>query len=63
MSRALGEQDGSHHDIFKCVTNAKCPVFMLDDSVANTNRVTEDIPKELARLLTAAVARTLANVN
>lgn len=60
MSRALGgEQDGSrHHDKFKFVTNAKCTVFMQGDSI----QVSEGVLKELARLLTAAVARTSANV-
>lgn len=36
MSRALGEQDESHRDKFKFVTNPKCAVFMLGYSVAHT---------------------------
>lgn len=57
MSHALGEQDGSHHDKFKFVTKAKFTVFTLGDSVANIR-----FQKYLSRLLKAAVARTLANV-
>lgn len=62
MSRALGEQDESHRDKFKFATNAKCAIFMLSDSVANTVFKQQNFYKEPARLLTAAVARTLANI-
>lgn len=50
-----GEQDGSHHDKFKFVTNAKCTVFMQGDS--------NQLPGVQARFLTAAVAKTSANVD
>lgn len=53
MSRALGEQDASHNDKFKFVTNAKLTVFIVSNTVANANIRYQ---KKLARLLTAAVA-------
>lgn len=51
-----GEQDGSHHGIFKFLTNAKCTVFMLPDTVANTVIKYEKMSKkDLARLPKNAV--------